>query len=96
MAAGSSPIAVYTKDPAAVLDYTIDWGPWLGPNDAISTATWTFPGGLANSGEVKSKTTATVFVSGGTDGTSYSIYVVIVTTGGRTDKRTLKFNVVER
>lgn len=95
MAASSAPVAVYEKDPNAVLDYTEDWRVWLG-DDLIFTSDWILPAGIAQAGKTFSATTATVWISGGTAGTSYSVYNQITTVNGRTDKRTIKINVVDR
>jgi hypothetical protein len=95
MPAGSSPVITLNKDPTAVLDYTIDWRKWLG-DDTIATVAWTVPVGIANAGSVFSTTTTTIWLSGGTAGTSYSIYVTITTVGGRTEKRTFKISAIDR
>lgn len=95
MAAGSSPIVTFQKDPNAVLDYTIDWREWLG-DDTILTSTWTMPPGISNGGTINSPTTATIWLAAGTSGTPYSVYNTIVTAGGRTEKRTIKINVLDR
>lgn len=95
MAAGSSPILSFTKDPLAVLDYTLDWRRWLGDDTIVSVA-WTVPVGIANAGSVFSPTTTTIWLSGGTAGVSYSIYATVVTMGGRTDKRTFKITGLDR
>lgn len=95
MAASSSPVAVYDKDPNAVLDYTEDWRIWLG-DDQIFSSSWTLPAGVANAGATFSATTTTIWITGGTAGTSYSVYNQITTVNGRTDKRTIKINAVDR
>lgn len=95
MAASSSPIVVYEKDPNAVLDYTEDWTKWLG-DDQIFSSVWTLPAGVSNAGTTFSATTATIWLTGGVAGTSYSIYNQITTVGGRTDKRTIKINAIDR
>ena len=95
MAAGSSPIAIYDKDPLSVLDYTIDWRKWLG-DDSIVTSTWVLPVGIAQSGVTFSRSTATIWLSGGTSGVSYSVYNEITTVGGRTEKRTIKINILDK
>lgn len=95
MPASSNPIQVFNKDPSAVLDYTIDWREWLG-DDTIVSSTWTVPVGIANAGAVFSATTATIWLSGGTAGTAYSVYNTITTVGGRTEKRTIKVTAIER
>lgn len=91
----ATPVRVWTKDPNAVLDYTIRFKKWLA-GDRISSATWTIPTGIVNAGQYNSSETATIWLSGGTAGTSYSVSVRIVTVGGRTDDRTIQFNVEDR
>lgn len=95
MAASSSPLGTFDKDPNAVLDYTMDWKDWLG-EDAILTSTWIVPVGISNAGVTFSSSTATIWLSGGVAGVSYSIYNQITTVGGRTEKRTFKINAVDR
>lgn len=95
MAAGASPLKTFQKDPSATLDYTLNWKEWLG-DDRISSVVWTVPAGIANAGVANSPTTTTIFLSGGTSGTSYSVYVTVTTTQGRIEKRTIKINVLER
>jgi hypothetical protein len=92
-----NPIATFEKDPNAVLDYVIDWGDeWLEAGDEISTSTWTVPTGITKDSDTKTTTTTTIWLSGGTDGVSYDIVNRIVTTGGRTDDRTITIKVRER
>jgi hypothetical protein len=91
----ASPINVYSKDPNSVLDYTIDWTEWLG-TDTIVAVTWTVPAGISNSGTVRSNYTATIFLSGGTVNTNYVITCQVITSGGRTDERSIQINVVDR
>lgn len=95
MAAGTSPVAIFDKDPNAVLEYTTDWRKWLG-DDQILTSTWVLPSGISNAGQVFSGSTATVWLAGGASGNAYLVYNQITTVGGRTDKRTLKFNAIDR
>ncbi len=85
----------YTKDPDAVVDFAINWASWLG-TDTISTATWTVPAGLTKASEENTTTIATVWLSGGTVGTDYTVACRIVTAGGRTDDRSLTIRVRAR
>ena len=85
----------FIKDPNAVLDYTIDWSRWLG-TDTISTATWTVQTGITKVTDSKTTTTATVWLSGGTAGTDYTVTCRITTVGVRTDDRSIKIQVRER
>lgn len=85
----------YQKDPDAVLDYTIDWSTWLG-DDTIATSGWTVPTGLTEDSDSNTTTTATVWLSGGTVGTVYTVTNEITTAGGRTDDRSIQIFVTER
>lgn len=85
----------YTKDPDAVLDYSIDWSDWLDA-DTISTSTWTVETGLTKGTVSNTTTLTTVWLSGGTAGTSYSVSNRIVTAGGRTEDRTFYIEMRER
>lgn len=89
------PLATFSKDPAAVLDYTIDWSDFLG-DDSIATVTWTLDAGVADAGHVSSRALTTIFLSGGVAGTGYNITCHITTSGGRADNRTFKVNAVNR
>lgn len=85
----------FLKDPNAVLDYQVDWTDWLG-SDTITTSTWTVPAGIINDSDSKTTTTTTIWLSGGTAGTSYSLVNHIVTTAGREDDRTIIIQLIER
>lgn len=90
------PLKTFRKDPAAVLDYTVDWDgdDWLGA-DTISTVTWTVPAGLATASSSNTTTTATIWLSGGTAEQDYDVQCRITTAGGRTDERTIRLLVRE-
>lgn len=94
MAAGE-PIGVWTKDPNSVLPYTVDWSDWLGA-DTISTSAWTVPSGITQVSTSNTTTVATILLSGGTSGDSYSLTNRITTAAGLTDDRTIRINVLER
>lgn len=90
-------MAVFKKDPNAVLDYTFDWTQWLLPMaDAIASVTWVLSAGLTKVTSTNSSNTATAFISGGVVGTTESVTCRIVTAGGRTDDRTISLKIVER
>jgi len=85
----------FLKDPDAVLDYQVDWSDWL-DSDTISTSTWTVPSGLAEDSASNTTTTATVWLSGGTAGTSYTVVNHIVTAEGREDDRSIIIKCQDR
>lgn len=88
-------LATFTKQPADVQDYDIDFNDYLtGMSDTGASASVTAEAGITidshalNSGVVK------VWVSGGTDGT-YKITVTLTTTGGRVKQAEVKIKVKE-
>lgn len=84
------------KDPSGVLDYSFDWATnWLGA-DTISTSTWTVPAGIVKDSDSDSSGVTTVWLSGGTPGTQYTITNTIVTAAGRTEERSVIINVKQR
>ena len=85
----------FTKDPNAVLDYTIDWTRWLA-GDQIATSEWLVPAGLAKMADSKTASSATVWLSGGTAGQSYTVTNRITTSAGRTEDRSFIAKVEER
>lgn len=100
---------IFRKDPNAVLDYKFDWAPltngadggssdWLASGETISTKTITVSTGLTedSSAITDTNTSVTVWLSGGTAGTSYTVACKIATSDSRTDERTITINVRDR
>jgi hypothetical protein len=87
----------FTKDPDAVLDYSVDWSRWLA-GDEISSSEWLLENGAAieKVTDTNTTTSATVWLRGGDAGTTYLVTNRIVTTGGRTDDRTITVKVEDR
>jgi len=86
----------FEKDKDAVLDYAVDWSDWLADGETISTSTWTVPTGLTKDSDSKTDTVATVWLSGGTAATTYTVANKITTSGGRTDERSIYILCKER
>lgn len=87
----------FVKDPAAVLDYKVDWSAWLSTDETISTSTWPdVPTGITKDSDASTTSTATIWLSGGTDRTDYRVTNRVVTNQGRTDERTLLIQVRDR
>ena len=78
----------FTKDPHAVLDYTVDWNRWLA-GDTIATSTWLVPAGLTKQAESKTNTAATA-------SQSYTVTNRITSAAGRTEERSFTIRVEER
>ncbi len=85
----------FTKDPNAVLDYSIDWTRWLA-GDQIAASEWIVASGLTKMADSKTATSATVWLSGGTAGQSYIVTNRITTAAGRTEDRSFTIRVEER
>ena len=81
----------FTKDPDAILDYTVDWTDWLndGTPDTIIASTWTAEAGITIDSDSNTLTTATVILSGGTLGEVYTVTNRIVTDQGLQDERSI-------
>lgn len=90
----------FLKDPDAVLDYAFDWSAWLAAeNDTIATVEWEVPAGITQETDPapsNTDTTATVWLSGGTDGQNYLVTCRITTAAGRVDDRTMRISVRSR
>lgn len=84
-----------SKDPDAVLDYTIDWTAWLS-GDTISSAVWAVPTGLVKDQQSETATAATVWLSGGTADAEYVVTCHIITAAGREEDRSFRIRGIER
>lgn len=95
---GKDGLPQIVKDPAASLDYQVDWIDWLGA-DTISASTWTVanPAGGLSAGAVSfTDTTAKVWLSGGTAGQVVRVTNRITTSIGRIDERSFNVRLAER
>jgi len=88
-------VKYFKKDPGEVLDYQVDWTTWLN-SDTIATSTWTVPTGITKNSDTNTSTTATIWLSGGTVSTTYTLTNVITTAGGRTAERSIVISVQSR
>lgn len=85
------------KDPDANLPFSFDWTTWLtNEGDTADSFEWTVPAGLTKGAETSDEGVATVWLSGGTNGTAYVVTCRITTTGGRTDDRSRTIEVRHR
>lgn len=85
-----------TKDPNAVLDYSLELSAWLTDiSDTLSSLTVTASGCTVDSSTI-SGTKCVAWISGGTAGQTASVTFRFTTSGGRTDDRTIFLKVKER
>lgn len=88
-------IRTYHKDPEDVLDYVINWERWLG-DDTISSSSWTVEDGLTKDSEDNDLLTATIWLSGGTLGATYTLTNSIVTAAGRQADQSIRVKMITR
>ena len=89
-------IARFEKDPDAKLDFVIDWADWLATGDTISASTWTVPSGITKESDTHGDDTATIWISGGTARTDYTLTNKVTTAAGRIDERSIIIRVRNR
>lgn len=89
---------VIKKDPNAVLDYSIDLTAWLAlvPGDTVSSVVWSVSSGLTKTAQSNTTTSVTAWLSGGVVGATEWAQARFTTAQGRTDDRTLYFQIVDR
>jgi hypothetical protein len=86
----------FTKDPNAVLDYAIDWSKLLA-EDQIAESRWSVSDpALEATDDTSTATQATVWLSGGAVGQSYTVTNKITTQAGRIDERSFIVQVQDR
>ena len=88
------------KDPAAVLDYAVDWGAEYLSDDALLSSDWTVspvePEGAIVTGSGFDLLVATVQVAGGRPGRVYRVTNQVTTASGREDRRSIMLRVEKR
>jgi hypothetical protein len=99
--------SIFDKDPQAVLDYKFDWKAltngtgsedWLAASETISSHTVTATTGITvdSSSLTDTSTSVTVWLSAGTDQTTYTVTCHIVTSAARMDDRSITVRVRNR
>lgn len=96
------------KDPAEVLDYSIDWdrsgagaaaaSGWLDVGETITDSVWTVPTGITQTTPAPSQAAgkATIWLSGGTSGAHYDVTNHVTTSQGRQGERSIRIYVGEK
>ncbi len=83
------------KDPNEVLDYDLNWSARLA-GDTIATSTWIVPDGITKDSDSTSDTATKIWLSGGTEGETYTLTNRVVTEGGRTMDQSVTIKLVTR
>lgn len=84
------------KDPAATLDYSLDWRDWLAAGETVSSHVVTAPAGITLVSDSAASGIVSFRLSGGTAGRHYDITVEITTSIGQVDQRTIRVPVSDR
>jgi hypothetical protein len=86
----------YTKDPDAVLDYSVDWSSWLDDAETVASHVVIASTGITVDSDNEAAGVVTVWLSGGTVGERYTVTTRITTSAGRTDDRSIEIWVRQR
>jgi hypothetical protein len=82
------------KDPQAIKDYALDWTAALQDGETIDVSTWTPSGsGLVAFDDSIDEGICIVWLSGGTEGTTYGVVNRITTSRGMVDERTVNIKI---
>lgn len=88
------------KDPAARLDYAVDWGADYLTDDLLIDSGWSVApdeaGGVAVTADGHDATVASVTVGGGIAGRVYRLTNQVTTSCGRRDSRSITIRVERR
>jgi len=88
------------KDPAAVLDYSVDWGAEYLGADQLATSDWSVDpvetGGVTVEASEFDAAIATVKAAGGVPGRIYRLVNRVVLGSGRLDTRSIVLRVEKR
>lgn len=93
-------MALFAKDPHAVLDYSVDWTDALAEGETMTVSEWRIEpeedGGPVVAGESGAGAVRTATLSGGVAGHRYRLSNRITTSAGRSDERSLTIRIVQR
>lgn len=91
-----------SKDPEALLTYTLDWVDWLPTGDQLSTATWEIvarandPDPLLKVSDGITGTKTYIELDEGQVGKTYTVYCKVTTVDGLEDRRFFRVKVENR
>jgi hypothetical protein len=85
----------FRKDPDEVLDYTVNWSQRLQANETISSSDWIVDSGITEDKRSMSSTSATIWLSGGSTGTSYTLINRVQTSVGRVYEQHFVINCID-
>ena len=93
-------MAIFLKDPAASIDYAIDWAAGYLEGQTIAASTWAVrpedPGAVLVTAVSTAPTRTSATLAGGERGKLYRITNTVTLSDGRSDERTLDVRVEDR
>jgi hypothetical protein len=93
-------VAIFVKDPDAVIDYAVDWSAGYLVGQEVAQSLWTVapvePGGVTVEAATQTAGKTVATLSGGIAGHIYRITNLVRFSDGRSDERTLVVRVEER
>ena len=90
-------MAIFLKDPAAVIDYAVDWAAAYLAGAEIAESDWQVaPAGLLVMAASHDAGRSTVTLAGGARGCAYRLTNRVTFSDGRRDERSLDVRVEER
>ena len=87
------------KDPASVLDFSVDWSDWAKTGETISTSVFAVEGTAGNltlTNQTILSNVTSVTISDGYEGNTYVIKNTITTNASNTDVRRFKLKIEKR
>lgn len=93
-------MGVFLKDPAATLDYAVEWSPAYLASATITASEWMIdpsePAGIEVTATLLSPDRTGVVLGGGVAGRVYRVVNRVLLSDGRHDERTLALRVEDR
>jgi hypothetical protein len=93
-------VAIFVKDPAAVVDYAVDWQSVYLAGQTISQSDWSVvpdePGGITVSLAATAAGRSVATLVGGRRGRAYRLTNRVTFSDGRSDERSLDVRVEDR
>lgn len=88
--------STFIHDPQSTLDYAQDWSRWLSADEHITSHLVTATGTAELLQSTEAAGIVTVWVAGGTPGTTSTVTIHIVTNQGRQDDRSMRLQIRNR
>ena len=86
----------FLKDSSDTLDYSIEWNLFLPDTDAITNSEWTDATGITIERNTFTARSTHIWLSGGSNGTTYVLTNKIWTREGRVVERSIAILITER